>query len=130
MNFDADRLSSLKFNPLLFDNHKYLALSSDLDPDSNYFSNESSCDYYIEHSLNEMFVKKAPNSDCHTKSAEISIVCQRCWPMSTMDFRLSVSQKPGYKIHPIPLILMAIILFIVPERTDPLVELASILHQN
>ena len=63
MNFDADRLSSLKFNPLLFDNHKYLALSSDLDPDSNYFPNESSCDYYIEHSLNEMFAKKASNSD-------------------------------------------------------------------
>lgn len=62
VNFDEDRLSCLKFNPLLLDNHKNLDLSSDLDPDSNFFSDSFNCDYYIENSLNEMLVRTVQHS--------------------------------------------------------------------
>jgi hypothetical protein len=65
VNFEADRLSCLKFtNPLSFDNHNNIALSSNIDPDYNLFSDVFNCDYYIENSLNEMLAKKASYSDC------------------------------------------------------------------
>jgi hypothetical protein len=65
VNFEADRLSCLKFtNPLSFDNHNNIALSSNIDRDYNFFSDIFNCDYYIENSLNEMLAKKASYSDC------------------------------------------------------------------
>ena len=61
--FDEDRLLSLKFNPLLPGNNAHsLALSSDLDPDSNFYSNAFNCDCYVEHKLNEILAKEIPNN--------------------------------------------------------------------
>ena len=37
VHFTEDRLFSLKFNPLLSEKHRGLALSSDLNPDLNFF---------------------------------------------------------------------------------------------
>ena len=53
----------MKFKPLLPGNNAHsLALSSDLDPDSNFYSNASNCDYYVEHKLNEILAKEIPNN--------------------------------------------------------------------
>ena len=51
INYDPDRLASLKFNPLLSDpdQFKSLGLGSDLDPDSNFYSKViDQCEYYTE----------------------------------------------------------------------------------
>jgi hypothetical protein len=49
VSFDANRLSSLKFNPLVPGCHRNdLALSTDLDPDYNFYPKEFSCKYYTE----------------------------------------------------------------------------------
>jgi hypothetical protein len=48
INFDIDRLNTMIFNPLLSGCHKSLALSTDLDPDSNFYTNKFKCDYYTE----------------------------------------------------------------------------------
>ena len=51
INYNPDRLSSLKFNPLLSDpdQFKSLGLGSDLDPDSNFYSKViDQCEYYTE----------------------------------------------------------------------------------
>ena len=50
--FDEDRLSSLVFNPLLFDYNNNLAIRADLDADTKYYSQASlSCDYFTEQTL-------------------------------------------------------------------------------
>ena len=54
MNFDSDRLSCLKLNPLSSDNYKGLSLSNNLDPDSNFFSDVFNCDFYTENTFNDM----------------------------------------------------------------------------
>ena len=38
INFDAERLTNLKFNPLLSSSHKNFSLCNDLDPDSHFYS--------------------------------------------------------------------------------------------
>ena len=54
--FDEDRLLGLKFNPLLPGNNAHsLALSS-------FYSNAFNCDYYVEHTLNEILAKEIPNN--------------------------------------------------------------------
>ena len=55
VRYDADRLASLSFNPLLHNIITNLAHSFDLDPDTNLsdlFSNV--CEYFIEDQLNDM----------------------------------------------------------------------------
>lgn len=65
VNFDEDRLFSLKFNPLLPGFNKSLALSSDFDPDFNFDSDAFNCDFYTEHKINEKLSKTLPtNSNC------------------------------------------------------------------
>jgi hypothetical protein len=53
VNLDADRLACLMFNPLSFDNYKNLSLSQNIDPDSNFYSDICSCDYYTESGLSK-----------------------------------------------------------------------------
>jgi hypothetical protein len=53
VNLDEDRLAYLKFNPLSFDNYKNLSLSQNIDPDSNFYSDICSCDYYTESGLSK-----------------------------------------------------------------------------
>ena len=55
VRYDADRLASLSFNPLLHNIRTNLARSFDLDPDTNLrdlFSNE--CEYFNEDQFNDM----------------------------------------------------------------------------
>ena len=47
VNYDVDRLSSLKLNPLLPELHTNLNLCKDIDPDSNMFSALGNCEYYM-----------------------------------------------------------------------------------
>ena len=54
MNFSSDRLFSLKFNPLIPGNRN-LALSSDLDPDSNFNFDMVRCNYFTENQFHEFF---------------------------------------------------------------------------
>ena len=56
VNFNSDRLFSLKFNPLIPGNRNR-ALSSDLDPDSNFNFDMFRCDYFTENQFNELFDK-------------------------------------------------------------------------
>lgn len=48
---------NLHFNPLL-EGNGHLTLSSDLDPDSNIYSNLYDCGYYTEDQFNEILKKK------------------------------------------------------------------------
>ncbi|XP_028407966.1 uncharacterized protein LOC114530582 [Dendronephthya gigantea] len=67
VRFDEDRLSSLVFNPLLFDHNNNLAIWGDLDADTNFYSKVShSCDYYTEHKLSDLLSTKVeiPNNNC------------------------------------------------------------------
>ena len=55
VRYDADRLASLSFNPLLHNIRTNLARSFDLDPDTNLrdlFSDD--CEYFIEDQFNDM----------------------------------------------------------------------------
>ena len=54
LNFNSNRLLSLKFNALIPGNGN-LALSSDLDPDLNF--DMFRCDYFTESQFNELFHK-------------------------------------------------------------------------
>ena len=52
VNFDADRLASLRFNPM-----EYIERAgkfNDLDPDSNFSRSSSTCDYFVEDQLNNL----------------------------------------------------------------------------
>ena len=50
INFDCDRLSSLKFNPLLSEREYNFSLCNDSDP--------GMCDYYVEDQCNDMLKQK------------------------------------------------------------------------
>jgi len=64
VNFNSDRLLSLKFNPLI-PGKRNLALSSDLDPDSNFNFDMFRCDYFTESQFNELFHKtRSSFSNC------------------------------------------------------------------
>ena len=58
INFDCDRLASLKFNPLLCESYKNFSLCKDLDPDSNFYSDIDNCEYFTEDSFNNMLSDK------------------------------------------------------------------------
>ena len=52
VNFDTDRLASLRFNPM-----EYIQRAgkfNDLDPDSNFSRCSSTCDYFVEDQLNNL----------------------------------------------------------------------------
>ena len=63
VNLDADRLACLKFNPLSLDNYKNLSLSQNIDPDSNFYSDICSCDYYTEGGLSKIIQDKFAYSE-------------------------------------------------------------------
>ena len=54
INFDLDRLSTLHFNPLLSGCGQRLALSTDIDPDSNFDFDQLNCRYFTESKFNEI----------------------------------------------------------------------------
>ena len=58
IRYDPDRLASLKFNPLLCESYKNFSLCKDLNPDSNFFNEFGSCEYYSEDSFNNMLSEK------------------------------------------------------------------------
>lgn len=63
--FDYDRLSTLYFNPLLFNTGHHLALNSNLDPDcTNIFAelNNTPSEYYIEDQFNEMLKNESKSA--------------------------------------------------------------------
>ena len=47
INFDYDRLSSLKFNPFLSEKEYNFSFCNDSDPDANFLSDLGMCDYYV-----------------------------------------------------------------------------------
>ena len=51
INFDLDCLSTLHFNPLLSSCGQRLALSTDIDPDSNFYFDQLNCGYFTESKL-------------------------------------------------------------------------------
>lgn len=54
VNFDADRLASLNYNPLFSVTNRHLTLSNDVDPDLHFYGNlNSNCDYFTEAQFNE-----------------------------------------------------------------------------
>ena len=58
INHEADRLSTLMFNPFLPNySRRNLALSNDLDPDLNLYSDLNNCDYFTEYNLNNKLAK-------------------------------------------------------------------------
>ena len=54
INFDLDRLSTLHFNPLLSGCGQRLELSTDIDPDSNFYFGQLNCRYFTESRFNEI----------------------------------------------------------------------------
>lgn len=64
IHFDPDRLSNLKFNPLLSEKHKNFSLCKELDPDSNFFSELGNCEYYIEDKFNDLLLQKKFDNNC------------------------------------------------------------------
>ena len=64
VRYSSDRLSSLKFNPLISPVQKHLALSPDLDPDVNFYSGLCDSDFYTEDQFNECVAKNFSKSDC------------------------------------------------------------------
>ena len=58
INFDYDRLSSLKFNPLLSEREYNFSLCNDSDPDTNFLSDLGMRDYYVEDQCNDMLKQK------------------------------------------------------------------------
>ena len=63
VNFDSDRLASLKCNPLSLDKYTNLSLSHDINPDSNFFSDTFNCEYYTESGLNGFLHENALNTE-------------------------------------------------------------------
>ena len=57
VNYDPERLASLKFNPLLCESFKNFSLCKDNDPDTNFYSNSFDCEYYTEISFNNMLAE-------------------------------------------------------------------------
>ena len=58
INFDYDRLSSLKFNPLLSEREYHFSLCNDSHPDANFLSDLGMCDYYVEDQFNDILKRK------------------------------------------------------------------------
>ena len=52
INFDLDRLSTLHFNPLLSGCGQRLELSTEIDPDSNFYFGQLNCRYFTESKFN------------------------------------------------------------------------------
>ena len=57
-NFDYDRLSCLKFNPLLSEREYNFSLCNDPDPDANLLSELGISDYYAEDQFNDILKRK------------------------------------------------------------------------
>ena len=63
VRFTEDRLMSLRFNPLSSNPGRSLALSPDLDSDTNFFSQQNS-EYYIKDQFNELLSQKLSQCPC------------------------------------------------------------------
>ena len=57
INFDPERLASLKFNPLLSTAHKNFSLCKDIDPDLNFYSQFEDCEYYTEKTFKNLLTE-------------------------------------------------------------------------
>ena len=51
INFDPEKLDSLKFNSLLSTSYRNFSLCKDRDPDSNFYSQFHNCEYYTKDSF-------------------------------------------------------------------------------
>ena len=61
VRYDADRLASLSFNPLLHNIRTNLVRSIDLDPDTNLSDSSSdACEYFIEDQFNNILTSEDP----------------------------------------------------------------------
>ena len=58
INFDYDRLSSLKFNPFFPEREYNFSLCNDSDPDANFLSDLGMCEYYVEDQFNDILKQK------------------------------------------------------------------------
>lgn len=99
VSFDEDRLSSLVFNPLLFDYNNNLTMWADLDADTNYYSQASlSCDYFTEQSLNDLLATSVSQIYNHFSIFHLNISLKSISPnldnlqnlLSTIKHRFSV----------------------------------------
>ena len=62
INYDPDRLSSLKFNPFMSELNDNFSLSKDIDPDFNFYSQAINCKYYSEGNFNKLLAKNVNNN--------------------------------------------------------------------
>lgn len=61
VRYDADRLASLSFNPLLHNIRTNLVHSTDLDPDTNLsYSSSDACKYFNEDQFNNILTSEDP----------------------------------------------------------------------
>ena len=74
INFDPDRLASLKFNPLLGELFENFSLCKDLDPDSNFYTQSSDCQYYSEGSFNNMLIENQICADLNNNTTDFSLL--------------------------------------------------------
>ncbi|CAB3982666.1 Hypothetical predicted protein [Paramuricea clavata] len=77
VNFDEERLLSLKLNPLHRNLHKNLTLSSNLDPDSNFRDEKFNCDFFNECSLNNLLLNSSQNTN-HLSFMHLNIRSLNC----------------------------------------------------
>ena len=58
VNYDVDRLSCPKLNPLLPEIHTNLSLRKDIDLDSNMFCELGNCEYFVAEQFNDLLQKQ------------------------------------------------------------------------
>ena len=63
VNYDVDRLSCLKLNPLLSELHTNLSLCKDMNLDSKMFSELGNCEYYVEEQFNDLLQKQKSDNN-------------------------------------------------------------------
>ena len=78
VNFDPERLASLKFNSFLSTTYKNFSLCKDLDPDHNFYRESDDCKYYTEGSFNNALAQgksclNQNNNSCNLPLLHINI---------------------------------------------------------
>ena len=79
INFDPDRLSQLKFNPLSCESYKNFSLCKDNDPDVNFYLENCSCEYYytedgFNNLLAEQHQQNRVNLNCSCIESGLSLL--------------------------------------------------------
>ena len=67
-----ERLTHLKFNPLLCSSVSNFSLCKDLDPDSNFYLKSDDCEYYTEGSFNNRFAESQSRLNLNNNYADCS----------------------------------------------------------